>query len=803
MRVLLCSTAMMAVAAIGSAASAQEAPPAPGPATGTETPSSTSPNDPAIEPLDEGGIADIVVTAQLRQENMQDVPISVSAVDGDALRQSNITSLQDLSGSIPSLVVSRSASYGLAPISIRGLGGPAGGGSAFSSQPVAVYVDSVYVPALAQSVSDFLDLDSVQVLRGPQGTLYGRNSTSGAILLTSKRPRNEFEGDVTAGIGSFDEFKVSGAVNIPIIDDALAVRLALGHNSGGDWARNSVDGRRFGGGESTTGRASVRWRASDAITFTVIGEHAEAEARPAVIQLSSATLAFRGPGLGFAYVAAPFERRADFDDDVDARRTQITAPQYTDTKASNISALLDWEIGALTLSSISGYRKFKVSGEQYATPFTTPAATIGTNDTVQHQKSYSQELRLAAPQGEPFKWTVGLYYFRQETDAIVNIRNLQGGPPVATGFGPTGPIFAGRIAGTQARFLGEQDIDSYAAFADGTYQFSDAWSLTAGIRYSRDKKSAAISQRVTTINPTVIAGPVLSEAQCPRPGVSCSRTFSNVSPRVVLNFQPSRDNMFYASYSKGFNSGGFNPFGNVANPVDPTNPLENDSEKITNYEIGTKNDLFDRRVRLNISAFQTDYDDLQIRQAVFTGGVSLVNVPKSRVKGIEVESVIKPIDKLTLALNGAYLDAKIRRGQLAALASNTGTIVVGQNVTVILEDVSGNRLTRAPKWQGYASATWSEPMSFGSVDVQGTFRFSSDTFYSETNQDTDQYREGAWQEFDLRLALNGLDDRWSIALLGRNLFDKQRLTQIVPYNGFPIGTLSSPRSINLSGTVRF
>ncbi len=770
----------------GQAASAQAAPAA-APAT-------------AATPDDQPKIAEIVVTAQLRRQNAQSVPVSVTAVSGDALARSNVASLQDLAGAVPGLVVSKSISYGLAPISIRGLGGPAGGGSLFTDQPVAVYVDGVYVPALGQSVSDFLDVDTVQVLRGPQGTLYGRNSTSGALLISSKRPQmTDLGAEAHASIASFDEVKLAGAINIPIVSDVLALRVAGGYNSGGNWAHNTVDDRKFGGGTSSSGRASLRYKPGSGLTVDLILDHSEGTSNPATLPLSEAFPVNTGPALGTVYLGDPYARRSDYTTALASHAVQIVAPQYTHTVATDATLLIDEKLDGMTLTSITGYRDFHVTGAQDASPYTVPAAVTNTNTTDQRQKSFSQELRLASGDSGRFNWTVGAYYFHQDTNAFIDIIALQGGPPVATGFGAHGPIFAGAPSGTNALFVARQKVDALAAFADLNYKLTDTLTLTGGLRYSRDHKDANIDNTVTTITPTLLAGPVLSAGSC----TACIATFSNVSPRAVVTYKPTPVNMVYASFTQGFNSGGFNNFGDVANPSDPTNPLENSSEKISNYEIGTKNDFLNHALRVNVSAFLTDYDNLHIRQAVLTGGVAIVNVPKARVKGVEVETVIAPVAHLTLALNGTYLDGRIREGTLSALPTNSGPIIVGQNQPIVAQDVSGNHLTRAPNWQGSASATYSVPTALGSLSGTVTWRAQTKSYFLETNQDTNQYVGSGWSEVDLRIALAGDKTRWEVAAFGKNVFDNRHISQIVPFSGFPIATLNNPATWGLAGSIKF
>lgn len=248
-------------------------------------------------------------------------------------------------------------------------------------------------------------------------------------MITSKRPSDEFGGEARVSYGSFDALSASCAINLPLIEDRLAFRLTVGHNSGGDWANNTVDNREFGGGRSTAVRGSLRYTPTDAITIDLIGDHSDGRSRPATVPLVSATPIFAGPPLGAVYFGSPFARRADVDDVLDSREVQIVGNQFTETKASDFTGLVEWDLGAVTLSSVSGYRKFRVHGEQDSSPSTTPAALLGSNNTDQRQESYSQELRLSSPDEGRFKWTVGGYYFHQNTDAFIGVTNVRADRP--------------------------------------------------------------------------------------------------------------------------------------------------------------------------------------------------------------------------------------------------------------------------------------------------------------------------------------------------------------------------------------
>lgn len=793
--------------------------------------------DPAAE--DVQAISDIIVTAQHRTESMQDVPIALSALSGDALSKGGYSSVQDLAGAVPGLVVSKSISYGLAPIAVRGIGGPVGGGSLLTDQPVAVYADGIYLRALGQSASDFMDVDSIQVLRGPQGTLYGRNSTAGAMLITSRRPdTTEFAGNVSASYASFDALKLSGALNAPLIQDKIALRVAATYNRGGDWAQNTVDNREFGGATAKAVRASLRFTPSEAVTIDVIGEHGTSTARPAMLQMATVSLSGIGAGGALLYAGNPHVRRADYDDVVDGRQVQVLGDVITRTRSDGATLNMEWKAtDDITVTSLSGYRRFHVRGTQDTTPWVTGALpgqgttlatwnggpalnsvnsgsyrlmnptgagtfALGWNETDQLFKTISQELRIAGNM-DALKWTAGLYYAHEKVDGFVRIVNEQGGPPMVTGGLP--PVAGG--AGLDLGFNTQQDRDVFAGFVDGTYDFTEQLSLTAGIRYTKDKKTVDILNTTRTLRPSTVpplnAGTAINCAGlvAAGAGTSCSRSDEEITPRIVIDFKPSRNNMVYASWSKGFTAGGFNNFATVAST--PIVPLGVPPEKITNYEIGMKNDFFDRRLRLNLTAFQSDYESLQIRQAVNTGGVAIVPVDKARIRGIELELTARPLEELTLGLNGAYTNAKIRRGTLNEFPDNIGTIILGSNQTPAAVSVAGNRMTRAPKWQGNVFADYKQPTSFGYVSATTTLRFQSKTYFSETNQSLDQFASDSWREVDVRLSAGSDDRKWEVAVFASNIFDNRHATQIVPFFIMPNATLNSPRSIGASVSLQF
>jgi iron complex outermembrane receptor protein len=748
----------------------------------------------------------VVVTAQRRTQNLQDVPISVTALSANYLAQHEVHSLQDLAADVPNLVVTNSVSYGNAPISIRGVGGPSGGGSLFNEEPVAIYIDGVYVSQLGQAVSDLSDIGNIQVLRGPQGTLYGRNSTAGAVLITTNRPTNTPAMDFSVTGASYDDYRANLAMSGPIAGDQLTGRLALGYHDGGDWATNTADNKAIGGSRDFSGRLSLQYKPTAKLTVTLIGDLEASTADPVTFGLAGLFPAPTGSVLGTVYVGNPFARRPDYNQVLHGDRFYLDTPQYSVTHSDDLSVLTNYKFdNGYALDSITGYRRFKVRGAQDGDAYPS-ASPLDNNFADQKAEDVSEELRFSSPTSGKLKWSAGVYYEHERDNDDITINSFQGGPPVFNLIFPphSAPVAvpAFKIAGTAANFDGVQSLNAYAAFADATYNVTDKLALTVGGRYSYETKDVNINQLVTTITPTIIAGPVLSQGSCPSKA-ACSANFSNFSPRAVLEYKVTKGSQVYASFSEGYNSGGFNTFGDLTTPTDPANPLKTQSEKIDAYEIGTKNDLFGRRLRLNLDGFYYDYSNLQIREAVYTGGVSLVNVPKAEVKGVELETSYAPIARLTLTGNVSYLDATITQGTLSALPTNIGAIIYGQNLTVGTQNVAGAQLTRAPHWQLYLAADYKYPTAIGEFEASANFKYQSSEFFNEVDQSSNIYQGAAWSETALRAGWTSPDGKLGLAAFATNIFDNRHLTQVASFVGFPVGALNTPRVVGLTLTARY
>jgi iron complex outermembrane receptor protein len=791
-RLFAASAATIALCLASGPAWAQAAP-ATTPQTTTDTVGSTAvTSDPAAQ--QEDGLEDIVVTAQRRDERLQDVPVAVSVVSGDFLVENQVRTLQDLSATVPGLVVTNSVNYGSAPLSIRGIGGANGGGNVFADEPVAVYVDDAYVSRLRLSTADLIDIGGIEVLRGPQGTLYGRNSTAGAVLVRSAEPTVDLSGRASIGYDSIDTFRAQGAVS-GAIDTAgtLTARVAGGYSNRGGWGSNR-SGPQLNTGRDWQLRAFLRYRPTDALTIDLIGDVSYSRSEPGTIAISD-TRALRdevtnptGSNTVFPYVSRP-----DLDDARDDNRYDLNFRTYSRTRGRNLTGRVTYAFDAATLTSVTNYREWDQIGSQDSdgtgvnppNPVFVggPAITnIGDNFTRAEDSQFSQELRLASNGQGPLSWLIGGYYFVEKNlvDPVSITNNLAG---------PGG-------AGTLVTFIADQTTRNWAAFANASYALTDTLKLSVGGRYSEERKRFVDTQLVTLIRQFDPPGPgffAAGQVLSAPPVLNLRRKDTNFSPRIVIDWKAMPDTLFYASYSKGFKSGGFNVFrGN--NPVF-------EPENVDAYEVGMKADL-NAMVRINTSLFRYDYRDLQVRTPVPAGGVGIESASAARSQGVEIEATFAPMRGLRFDANASFLDAKFRRGALSAVQAQS--YVFGTNPAVVLEDIAGNRLTRAPKFQFALNGRygWDLGSSY-KASVQGSIRHQSSVFFLETQQQAPTFRERGWEEVDARVGFGDRAEKWTLSLYVKNAFDNRHFSQVSAFFGLPNGALNDPRRVGAQLDVAF
>lgn len=685
-----------------------------------------------------GGIGVIVVTAQRRAQNVQDVPIAIAAIGGEGLQEAGVRDPRDLTLLVPSLSMQAGTAATTTSLFIRSVG--IGDFNSNTTGAVGVYVDDVFLGANAGKLFNIFDSEGIEVLKGPQGTLYGRNTTAGAIRFSSRKPTNELTMNASLLYGRFDEVHLEAGVGGPIVKDVLKVRVAGLYNRRDGTTLNRVTGNHVNDIDIWAARGIVDFTpsASALLRLSVHGGANRGGARQ---------FQHRGQGIDFfgnpAFLpdGTPLDGLgyADTDDDIYAGDYDIEGQERVDVFGASLTG--EFSIGDLTLTSISAYEKVNRS--------TIEDTDTSPNDIINalykdRPRQFSQELRLASDAGDRISWIIGGYYFHDKLTTASYydlLRDLRDPTAPMNGFDPANSI--GLL-----RYPYEQKTTSLAAFGQADIKLTDRLTATLGLRYSTDKIKFDFSSFFDEEGFIV-----------PLVDINDSRRFKDLSWRAALAWQG--DNiLLYASASKGYNSGGF--AGGAA--TDPLQLQPFGSEKLFAYEAGFKSDLFDRRLRFNASAFYYDYRDLQV--FVFDTSATVpvqrkLNAGNARILGFEAEVTAKPVEPLELFVAASILDSEYK--DFSGLAGS---------------GFDGNKLVNAPSLALSAGATLTLP-----VGENGTVRAHVDTSYSSKiylyPDNLPGNAVGEHAQLNARLAYKP-DEKFEIALWGKNLTGTKYLTALFP-----------------------
>jgi iron complex outermembrane recepter protein len=670
---------------------------------------------------DTGGIADIVVTAQKKAENLQDVPISVAAIGGETVADLHAASLQGLQGSVPNVEIGTfSNTPNTAVFTIRGIGviEP----DPYAGNTVGIVNDGVPQYFSMGALLDLYDVERIEVLRGPQGTLFGANTTGGVVNVVNTKPKDELGGRLDLSYGNYKHLTIGGVVNVPL-SDGLAARFAVNRDKRDGYVTNVVDGSDMGHRNVTIFRGALRYKSGN-VDVTLSGEYDRARNGSPIVVAGDlpGEAEFVPAGWRDMYVspclpagsrcAAPDRYFSAHDGgDLGDLPDQSDMDTYRGTLDVAVS---DTALGDLT--SITSYKKFKLF--EFTDQDGTPAALIDTRRQTRGWQ-FSQELRSDLEIGDTIDLTLGGFYMKTHYDHYQHLRiNFAGG----ASYDLTNDTYTRGLIGLFQRNLQDQDNHSFSLFAQSYLQLSDKLRAQAGIRYTNEKTSMLASTE-TLMPPATLAcsTPVAfggDPTQCPGSLIDFDATgaisvgnvapprgrksWNNIGWKLGLDYEVSNDTMLYGYWARGFKSGGFTGRIGIAQDLGPYDP-----EEVDTFEIGLKTDFLDRRVRLNLAAFYTNYRDMQLAQIYFVGsgatltqGNTILNAAKSNIKGFEAELTVAPTDGLTINSSLAYLDAKY--DEFDFLLPSGGTL-----------DLKGERLQNAPKWAATLGARYEAELGEG------------------------------------------------------------------------------------------
>jgi len=712
-----------------------------------------------------GTLEEITVTARKREENLQDTPIAITAVSAAAIERKGYTEITDISASTPSLTLEGSAplsgNSSAALIFLRGIGQS---DFTINTDPgVGVYVDGVYVARSAGSVLDLIDVERIEVLRGPQGTLFGRNTIGGAVNVVSKAPASSFGGFGSATVGSRDRRQAQFSVDLPVSEQFLTKFSGFYHKRDG-YVTRLLTGEKTGDDDTLAGRAQFEWRPSESSNaILVIDGTRKREAQSGVVPLWIDGTAFplaaieNARIIGGSCAAAPNTSRNCFGaawETNDPYATNATRPTRSDSDIFGVGLTLNGTLRNVGVKSITGYRKLDASfsRDTDATPF-----NFLYSDISEDQEQFSQEIQFTGRSlGDRLKWLGGLYYFKE------------------TGF--ENYVSAGDVNGAQG--LNHTENSNYAVFGEATFDVTPALHLTGGLRFTDETKRFRTDAKIISGVRSRIGTIIVADNSWQE------RKFQETSPRVTLSYDASSDLMLYGTYSKGFKSGGFNA--RYSSPVPAL--ISFDPEFATLYEAGLKYQTPQRNLRLNLALFHTDYSDVQVDFSVpAVLGTIAGNAAAATIDGVELEFNFLPVGALEIDGSLSYLDAQFKEVDAA---------VVGVK--------EGNRLPFTPKWSGSLSAAYPFPLGrAGVVTPRIDWSFRSAVFNTADNAPV--IRQKAYSTTNASVSWDDPHKAWTVTFGVRNLTDEHYLLTAAYSDaaGLAEGTYARPQEWYLTARRRF
>lgn len=647
------------------------------------------------------GIEEITVTAQKRSESTQDVPISITAFGADSIKAAGISGTDNLQLVTPGLTVGRQTAGSV--VFIRGIGSQ--NGAAGEEPSVSTYVDGVYMISPSANAFSFNNIERVEVLKGPQGTLFGRNATGGLIHIITKDPTQEtgFDGEVL--YGNYDTLETNLYATTGLSEN-LAGDIAIHYvDQGEGYGKNRTTGKDVNQGKDTSLRSKLVYMPNDDLKITFIGDYTDSDSSYGIArQLAPGALAIDG-------VTTYTGNWQDMSEKIDPKIRVYRG---------GASLKVDYDFGEVKLVNISAYRHNNIyqTFNQGSTPIGLIDIAIEINDDFA-----SNELQILSDNDSRLSWIVGTFFMKSTSEYLP--------------LGLSGPAIGGNLD-----FFTKQVTTSYSAFAESTYELTESTSITAGARYTYDKRELDGDHFFDGFQ-------ILD--------VSQDETWSEPTWRLALKHDINEDFMVYASYNRGFKSG-------VFSNVQPADPAVN-PELVDAYEIGLKATLFDGRLQSNLAAFYYDYQDIQLTKAV-KGALQVINAAEAEIKGVEASFSAAHGDYVTTRLGISYVDGEYTKFP-------DGPIWIPNNVTggndPAVGDLSGNDLIRTPEVTVTAGVSVAVPTESGEYGLDINYYYSSSFPWEADNH----LKQSSYDVVNAEIHWRSRDERWTLKLFGKNLTDEE------------------------------
>lgn len=730
-------------------------------------------------------IEEVIVTAQKRTENLQEVPIAITAISGEVLREDTISSLHDISEKIPNLVFS-AFSPGQPEIAIRGIGTKEDGAAA--SDSTVVSVDDIYIAARTAQVFDIFDLERIEVLRGPQGTLYGKNSIGGSINFVTSRPTEDTRIRVQQTFGDYGRLDTGGLVSGALSENLLG-KFSFSRRKFDGYLNNLLFDEQWGEADTLAMRAQLLWAVADKVEVLFGADYSDDD----IGATNREPIGSNGPLHDCGCVSDPVAVNEALGGAGDGHTTLAETEGFTDRQVFGINAKVKWDMGNMDFISITSYREsdFDWLEDSEGLPpsapvdltgqsgnpgigLTRPAAegfSFDINDSaIENTEQFTQEFRLTGENASGVVWVAGLFYSKED------IRRSERFAFTALG-GPGLDNLSDYTANQ------ENDATSWAVYGQGTWPVTERMNITGGLRYSFDEKKILVGNvRHSGIGLLLLAFDPTSARE----------DWSNVSGRLALDYSINDDAMVYGSISTGFKSGGFT--GAATTQAVATTPF--DEETATSYEVGLKGLWANRRLQTNIAVFFTDYNDLQVTRFFQPQGGTLgefitENAGKAEISGFELEVIGLLTDNFEVGGNFAYLDAEYTEFFGTPDVSGGG-------------DFSGNVMRQAPKYSYYLYGRYTFNLQDSSqVLAKVDYAYQDEMFFDPNNNPiTIAPSYGLWNG---RLAWTSATRKWEVAGWIKNIADKDYIHHTFSQRGSRIafGRFGAPRHYGITITYNY
>lgn len=751
----------------------------------------------------QGMLEEIVVTARKREESLMDVPVTIAAFSGDKMSDYNLVELEDMAQFIPAFDIATNLATGGANINIRGVS--TNGTNAGFEQAVGMFIDGGYVGRSVWLNQGQLDLARMEVLKGPQGVYFGKNTVAGALNLISRDPTDEVEAHIQGSyeFEAADEAAVEAVISGPLTD-TLKARLAFRWNDSGGYAKNTFTGEDTVTNDEILGRLTLLWEPKENITVNTKINFADYKQEGSTFQPANCA--------GAPNLVAEFAARGGFENCVpDTNTTHVllsdlhagflgqperaTSTPVDAYDGISIGNTITWDIGDYTITNVTSYREHDAQRINDVDQWNRSGFFIRRNEDYSF---WSNEIRIQSPQDQRLSWLAGLYYQDEDLDFFADplVVIFFDGPPVP----PSSPLFLSNLGTPNRPFNGVpdegpfdlfggsfsmdnvQETKEWALFAEFSFDITDQIELSVGGRYADISKDA--SHDVCVGLPFAITCNTRADDRigfiASAQSYAGSADATDFSPSVSLRWSPTDNHMFYASYSEGFKAGGFDLELRSAaaqafvdnNPGQVPDGFVYQPETVEAYEIGTKMTLFDGRVQFNASLFRSEYDDLQV--STFDGVISFVirNAASATSQGLELDTVWQVNDNLTVGGAVTFLDSTFDQfnGQcIAGQPFDTDTNNDGVPDTCNLSD---NEQPNSPDISSNIFGSYSQPVGDNLIlSLTGDASFTGETFLNDDNDPLSQ-SDSFWR-LNASIGLSDTNNRWRVAIITRNLLDEQ------------------------------